>query len=81
MHNVRKKPARILGQEILSSVLNLLKLTFQYQVVYLTVLVRNCLDANIDIGGIFSVPFYQKAQGENASKLSVLCEIRFTPAG
>ena len=66
-----------IDQEIFCSVLNLLKLcdyslAFEYQVVYMTVLVRNqCYDANIDVYGIFIV-FYQKAQGENASRLSVL---------
>ena len=42
-------------------------------------LVRNGLDANIDMDRICTV-FYQKGQGENASKLSVLYKIHFTPA-
>ena len=52
----------------MSSVLNLLKLcnyflAFEFQVVYLTALVRDCLDAYTDIDGISTV-FYQKAQGD-----------------
>ena len=54
-----------IDQEILSSVVNLLKLCdysldFGYQFVYLTAL---CYDANIDINGICLTVFIRKHKG------------------
>ena len=71
-------------QEILLSVLNLLKLcdyslAFEFQGVYLTALVRNCFEAN-DIDGICIVFYKKPARWENASKLLVLYKVHFTPA-
>ena len=55
-------------------------LAFEYQIVHLRALARNCLYANIDLDVGICSAFIKKQQGENASKLPVLYEISFTLA-